>query len=188
MPGKAENRTLLNSEYFTNGGIVRIAHLPDYMEMIAFLAVVAQDAACTAQTARSEEFSRPPGRPPISITPFFRFVNQLLDSVAESRGHLTFTKADAGRGTLLSALKILSKYLPPGVMPNVLPISRLDRILSHRRAFSKFSRTLRPLRPCDASVAMHAIRQQIEIGIAAQRAGANQFRAESTTPKTMFVG
>jgi hypothetical protein len=86
----------------------------------------------------------------------------------------------------LSALKILSEYLPPGLIPNVLPISRLDRIISARRALPSHPPKLP--RPCNPVIALRAIRQQVEIGIAAQRAGAKELCAGGTTPKTIFVG
>jgi hypothetical protein len=174
MPANDEDSV---AERFANGGIVRVATLADYTTMIAFLAVVAQDAWC--MTTKELGKRARPGRPRASSNfTFFLFVNQLLTSVAESGGHFTFTKAEGGRGTLLSALKILSEYLPPGVIPNVLPISRLDRILSHRRASG--SHSLKPPSPSNPAIALRAIRQQMEIGIAAHRAGAEELARSST--------
>jgi hypothetical protein len=133
MPIYDKDDLPLIAERFANNGILSVAKLADYRTMATFLAVVAQDACCAATEA-----PKPPrwlGRPPISRKhhTFFLFVNQLLDSVAESGGHLTFTKAAGGRGTLVSALKVLSEYVPPGVIPNMALISRLDKIIEWRR-------------------------------------------------------
>jgi hypothetical protein len=54
---------------------------------------------------------------------------RLLWDVEAAGGRLTLDK-NSGRGTLLAALELLSPHLPPGFVPNVLPLSTLAGVKS----------------------------------------------------------
>jgi hypothetical protein len=65
---------------------------------------------------------------------FENFLTHLFVDVAETGGQLTFTK-DSGTGTLIDALDILRPHLPGGVVPEQLPLGRIQKIKTNYRNF-----------------------------------------------------
>ena len=62
------------------------------------------------------------------------FVRNLLIDADQTGGTLTFEK-NAGRGTLIDAIKLLTEHLPEGIAPEKLSMSTLQRIKNTYRNF-----------------------------------------------------
>jgi hypothetical protein len=75
---------------------------------------------------RPKIVGRPPGGPLSSCGPgsLPRFALRLLWDVKAAGGRLTLDK-NTRQGTLVKVLNLLRPYLPPGFVPNVLPVTRL---------------------------------------------------------------
>lgn len=65
---------------------------------------------------------------------FERLLSHLLVDVAETGGHVTFTK-ESGTGTLIAALDILREHLPEGVVPEPLRLGTIQKIKTNYRKF-----------------------------------------------------
>jgi len=63
-----------------------------------------------------------------------QFVCHLLIDVDQAGGMLSVEK-NLAKGTLIDALNLLAKYLPPGVDPNRLSVTTLQRLKSRYRSF-----------------------------------------------------
>jgi hypothetical protein len=69
----------------------------------------------------------------IKDPPFQIFVREILQAAEFAGGRLTLQR-NAGRGSLIGALKMLDPYLPGGFMPPALPLSTIERIMTRVRA------------------------------------------------------
>jgi hypothetical protein len=147
-----------------------LTKLTEYQGMAIQLAEVAQDAWCCTRfdgkRRRYGKLGRPRGSNNFA---FDYFVRDLLESVEDSGGHLTFTKADGGRGTLLDALQVIADHLPPGFVPSAAPISRLDRIVLLWRRNRRSKQSRGNDERINPAAARRVIRWLIDIGIAASR-------------------
>jgi hypothetical protein len=149
-------------------GVPGLTTLGEYEAATALVAEIAQDAWWCAQTAGAPRRYEKRGRPSGPKDPAFNFfVDGLLTGVENSGGHLTFTKADGGKGTLLDALRNLASQLPPGFIPKVLPLSRLDRIVLKWRRERKLKARKTDLDRANPASARRYIERAIAIGVAA---------------------
>jgi hypothetical protein len=109
-------------------------NLRHYAALASPLIEAAQMAGYIAKVVHAAKGPKRRGRPSrkSNIT-LWKVTNILLRVVDEVGGHLTFTSANGGRGTLIAALEMLRPFLPDRAIPTVLPIGSLDRILTTYR-------------------------------------------------------